>query len=79
MTRFSVQLPDDVVDQVRVAAAEADISVDHLLASLVTQGLDYRRGHKVLSERSARGNATAALAILDRVADVEPDPEDRIL
>jgi hypothetical protein len=77
--RFSVHLPDDVVEHVKTAAAEAEISIDDLLVGLVTQGINQRRGLTVIRERAARANVDAALAILDQVPDVDPDPRDQIL
>ncbi len=78
MTAFQLRLPDDVMEQARSAAAEEKTSVDRLLVALIEEGLGSRRGLRMLKDRAARGDVGAALTILDRTPDSDPDPGDEL-
>lgn len=76
---FSLQLPDELLDEALIAAAEAHVSVDALLARFVEEGISRRRRLSAIQARAASANIVAALDILDRVPDVAADPNDRVL
>jgi hypothetical protein len=64
------------MEEARQAAAEDNVSLNQLLSALIADGIGHRRAIMELKKRAARGNAEAALAILDRVPAVEPDEGD---
>ncbi|CAH0339995.1 hypothetical protein [Rhizobium sp. CECT 9324] len=78
MSTYPLRLPEHVMDEVRQAASEDNVSLNQLLTALVADGIGHRRAIMALKARAARGDANAALAILDRVANVEPDPTDAL-
>jgi hypothetical protein len=78
MTSYALRLPDHVMEQAKAAAAEDNISINQLFVSFIAEGLGHRRGLQALKERAARANIDAALATLDKVPAVQPDPGDEI-
>lgn len=78
MSTYPLRLPEHVMDEVRQAASEDNVSLNQLLTALVADGIGHRRAIMALKGRAARGDANAALAILDRVANIDPDPTDAL-
>ena len=78
MTNFALRVPDHVMEQAKVAAAEDKVSVNQMLVSFIAEGLEQRRGLRMLRERAARVDVDVALAILDKAPDVLPDAGDEI-
>jgi hypothetical protein len=77
MKRFSLRIPEDLMEQAREASALETISINQLLVSLAAEGLGHRRAILKMRERAARGNPEAALHILNHIVpDVEPDHGD---
>ena len=73
MLAFTLALPDHVMEQAKSAASEDKVSINQMLVAIIAEGLGHRRGLKVMQERAAHANVGAALAILDRVPDGEPN------
>lgn len=79
MTSFALRLPDHVMEQAKTASAEDKVSINQMLVSFIAEGLGQRRGLKMMKERAARADVTAALTILDTfVPDVPPDTGDEL-
>lgn len=78
MSTYPLRLADHVMEEAKRAAAEDNVSLNQLLSAFIADGIGHRRAIMSLKERAARGNAAAALAILDRVPDVAPDPGDEL-
>jgi len=79
MSTFALRLPDHIMEQAKAASAEDKVSINHMLASLIAEGLGHRRGLQIMRERAARANIGAALAILDALpSDLPPDPGDEL-
>ena len=79
MSTFALRLPDHIMEQAKAASAEDKVSINHMLASFIAEGLGHRRGLQVMRERAARANIDAALLILDTlIPDVPPDPGDEM-
>jgi hypothetical protein len=76
MSTDPLRLPDHVMEQARAAAAEDGIPIDQMIAALVAEGLDHRRGLAMMRRRAANADVDASLAILDRGPDVRPDRGD---
>lgn len=76
MSAYPLRIPEHVMEEARQAAKEDKMSVNQMFASFIADGIGHRRAMKALQERAGRGDPKAALSILDRVADVEPDPGD---
>lgn len=78
MKQFPLRLPDHVMDLARHAAEEDKISMNQLLAAFVAECLGHRRGLAAMRERAARGDPAAALAILDGLPSMPPEPGDEM-
>lgn len=76
MSTYPLRLAEHVMEEARQAAAEDNVSLNQLLAAFIADGIGHRRAILGLRKRAARGNAEAALAILDRAPDAPPDPGD---
>lgn len=76
MTTYPLRLADHVMEEARLAAAEDNVSLNQLLSAFIADGIGHRRAIMELKVRAARGNADDALAILDRVPNVAPEPGD---
>jgi hypothetical protein len=79
VSTYPLRLADHVMEEAKQAAAEDNVSLNQLLASFIADGIGHRRAILSLRKRAARGNAEAALAILERAPDVAPDPGDEII
>ena len=79
MSTYPLRLADHVMEEARRAAAEDNVSLNQLLSAFIADGIGHRRAIMSLKNRAARGNADAALAILDRTPDVDPDPADELI
>ncbi|KGF70760.1 hypothetical protein LL06_03120 [Hoeflea sp. BAL378] len=76
MSTYPLRLADHVMEEAKRAAAEDNVSLNQLLSAFIADGIGHRRAILELKDRAARGNVDAALAILDRAPDGEPDPGD---
>ena len=78
MTSFALRIPEYILEQARVAAAEEKVSINQIMLSFIAEGLGQRRGLKMMRARAARADVEAALDVLDSVPDVPPEPGDEI-
>jgi len=79
MSTYPLRLPDHVLEEARQAAAEDNVSLNQLLSAFIADGVGHRRAMLNLKRRAARGDAKAALAILDRAPNAVPDPGDELV
>lgn len=79
MSTYPLRIADHVMEEAKRAAAEDNVSLNQLLSAFIADGIGHRRAIMSLRNRAARGNVHAALAILDRAPDVEPDPGDELV
>lgn len=79
MSTYPLRLADHVMEEAKQAAAEDNVSLNQLFAAFIADGIGHRRALLSLRKRAARGNAEAALAILERTPDAAPDPGDKLL
>lgn len=78
MNEIVLHVPDDVLEEAAIAAAEGGVSVNQLMVALVAEGLDRRRARTALRERMPRASVPAALDIFDGAPDVPPEAGDTI-
>lgn len=79
MSTYPLRIADHVMEEARQAAAEDNVSLNQLLSAFIADGVGHRRAIMNLKRRGARGNAKAALDILDRAPDVAPDDGDELI
>jgi hypothetical protein len=78
MSTYPLRLADHVMEEAKQAAADDNVSLNQLLSAFIADGIGHRRAILELKKRTARGNAAAALAILDRAPHVPPDAGDEL-
>ncbi|QLF69816.1 hypothetical protein FE840_009830 [Peteryoungia desertarenae] len=78
MSTYPLRLADHVMEEARQAAAEDNVSLNQLLSAFIADGIGHRRAIMALKRQAERGDVAAALAILDRVPDVEPEAGDEL-
>lgn len=79
MSQFALRMPDHLMEQAREASETDKVSINHLLVSLVAEGLGHRRALLEMRNRASRGNPEAALHILNNIVpDVPPDEGDEL-
>ena len=79
MSTYPLRLADHVMEEAKQAAAEDNVSLNQLLSAFIADSVGHRRAIPNLKKRAARGNAEAALAILERAPGVAPDPGTSLL
>ena len=78
MTRFPLRVPDDMMEQAKVAADEDRMSLDQLMLSLIADGLQQREGLKMMRARARRADPQRALGILNRIEGLPPEAGDEM-
>ena len=71
----SVSVPEELYKKAAAIAKAQNVSVDEVFASAFAEHL---AAWERLKQRADRGSHEEFLAVLDKVPDVEPAPEDRI-
>ena len=71
----SVSIPEELYEKAAAIAKAQNMAVDEVFASAFAKHL---AAWERLKQRAARGCREEFLAVLDKVPDVEPSPEDSI-
>lgn len=79
MSTYPLRIADHVMEEAKRAAAEDNVSLNQLLSAFIADGIGHRRAIMSLKNRATQGNVDAALAILNRTPDVDPDPDDALI
>lgn len=77
MSLFNLQLPDSIHKEARVLAERDGISVDQFIASAVAEKISALTTESYLEDLAKRGNRGRYEAVLAKVPDIEPEPNDR--
>jgi hypothetical protein len=77
MTTLELHLDDRSFGELSRLAAEAHQPVDAFAESTLREVVAAYRDREYLAMRAARADEAAFAAVLARVPDVEPDPQDR--
>jgi hypothetical protein len=78
MTQYPLRMPDYLMDQAREAAEQENVSLNQMLLSFIAEGIGHRRALKTLQERATRGDPAKALAILESLPSLPPEPGDEM-
>lgn len=78
MSRVSLRLPDSLHQRARLLAEQDGVSINHFITLALAEKVAVLENTGYLQERAAQGDVDAALAVLDKAADQEPLPEDRL-
>jgi hypothetical protein len=78
MSKVSLRLPDSLHQRARLLAEQDGVSINHFITLALAEKVAVLENAGYLQERAARSDVEAALSVLDKAADHEPRPEDRI-
>ena len=78
MSTLSLRLPDSLHNQVRLLAKKEGVSINQLLASAAAEKVAALLTEEYLEERARRASREKFRAVLAKVPDDLPEPEDRI-
>lgn len=78
MSTLSLRLPESIHRNLKALAEREGISINQLINSAVAEKLAALMTVDYLEQRAARGSRRKLRSILAKVADVEPDKNDRI-
>jgi hypothetical protein len=78
MSTISLRLPDSLHTTARALAEKENISVNQLITLALAEKVSVLMTEEVLGERAERGNRKKFQRALNKVADVEPEEQDRL-
>jgi len=78
MSTLSLRLPESLHNQVRILAKQEGVSINQLLASAAAEKVAALMTEQYLEERAKRGSREKFRAVLAKVPDVVPPPEDAL-
>ena len=78
MGTMSLRLPDSLHENARALAERENVSLNQLITLALAEKMSALMTEDFLAERAKKGNRKKFLRSLDRVADIEPEPRDRL-
>lgn len=78
MSTLSVRLPNSLHKQIKELAERDGISMNQLISSAVAEKTAALLTEEYLDQRASRGSRKKFLAVLRKVADIEPPAYDRL-
>jgi hypothetical protein len=78
MSTISLRLPDSLHHKARELAEKEHISINQLITLALAEKLSALMTEEYLGERARRGDKARFQAAIAKVADVEPDEQDRL-
>ena len=77
MSTISLRLPESLHKKVRELAKSEDVSINQLITTALAEKMSALMTVDYLQERAARGDRVKFERAMSKVADVEPDEDDR--
>ena len=78
MGSMNIELPDSLLKQARELAEKEGIPLEQLIASALAEKMAAWKTVEYLKERATRGDRMKFESAMSKVADVEPEPADRL-
>jgi hypothetical protein len=78
MSTLSLRLPESIHRKLAEVADREGISINQMINSAVAEKLAALMTEEYLTERAARGTERKFKAVLAKVRDIQPDPEDEM-
>jgi hypothetical protein len=78
MSTLSLRLPDSLHKRVREFAQQDGISINQFISTAVAEKLAALKTVEYLEDRAKRGSRKRFRAVLAKVPDVPPEPEDEL-
>jgi uncharacterized protein (DUF1778 family) len=79
MSTISLRLPDSLHEQIRKLASADGISINQFISTAAAEKLAALMTVDYLEQRARRGTREKFDAALERLPDVEPDGEDKLV
>jgi len=79
MSTISLRLPDSLHAEIRKLAERENVSINHLATLAIAEKISALETESYLSERASRADYARFQAVMAKVADVEPEEQDRFL
>jgi len=77
MSALSLRLPNSLHKQLRELARSEGVSINQLVSSAVGEKMAALMTAEYLEDRAERGSRARFQAVMAKVPDIEPPPEDR--
>ncbi len=77
MSTLSIQLPDSLYQSLQKLAKQDGVSLDQFIALAVAEKISALTTEGYLKERASQGNRSSYEAVLAKVADITPEPNDQ--
>ncbi len=78
MSTISLRLPDSLHKAARKLAAQEHISINQLITLALAEKISALMTEEYLGERAAHADREKFAAAMDKVADAEPEEQDRL-
>jgi hypothetical protein len=78
VTTIRIHLPDSLHKMARQLADKENISINQLITLALAEKISALTTEDYLKERAARGDRDKFLAAMAKVADIEPEEDDRL-
>lgn len=78
MSPLNIQLPDSLYKSLQKLAEQDGVSLDQFVVLAVAEKISALTTEGYLGERANRGSRSKYENVLAKVADIEPDPYDRL-
>lgn len=78
MSSYPLQLPEELMEEIRRLAAENQVSLDQWLLAAILEKVGVERTVRLLRRFSERADYTRFDEILARVPDIDPIPGDEL-
>ena len=77
MSTISVRLPDSLHDKVRDLAQRDNVSINQFITVALAEKMSAMMTDEYLAQRAQRGDRAKFATAMAKVADVEPEEQDR--
>ena len=78
MSTLSITLPHSVRDRMENLAREDGVSLDHFIATVLSQRIAVAEADSYIRRRAARGSPERLAALLAKAPDAPPEPGDEL-
>jgi predicted transcriptional regulator len=78
MSTISLRLPETLHERVRELAEREHVSINQLITLALAEKLSSLMTEEVLGVRAGRGDRKRFMRAMEKVADVEPEQQDRL-
>jgi predicted transcriptional regulator len=78
MSTITLRLPDSLHERVRKLAEKEHVSINQLITLALTEKVSVLMAEEYLKARAKRGSRRKFGTAMAKVADIEPDGEDRL-